>query len=71
MTQAATMIVTRVIRDMTRGRTERGLLKLLSIGGTSGVAEGGGAIPVVTGKSISAVAVVELVSSMVYSSLWS
>ena len=64
------MIVTRVMRDITRGRTERGLLKLLSVGDPPGEEEGGGgAIPVVTGES--AIVVVELVSSMVDSCLWS
>lgn len=70
------MIVTRVAREMTRGRTETGLLKLvLSVGGPPGEAEGRGggggggkvmvSIPaVVTGESVAA-KVVALLSSIV------
>lgn len=73
------MIVTRVAREMTRGRTETGLLKLvLSVGGPPGEAEGdrgggegerGGKVmvsspTVVTGESVAA-KVVALVSSIV------
>ena len=71
------MIVTRVAREITRGRTETGLLKLvLSVGGPPGEAEGergeggrGGKVmmsspTVVTGESVAA-KVVALVSSIV------
>ena len=73
------MIVTRVAREMTRGRTETGLLKLvLSVGGPPGEAEGerggeggkGGKVmvsspTVVTGESVAAKVVALVVSSIV------